>query len=73
MAIYEVDGQFVCSSGGSYLVGVYETARACRMAFKTPDAVLYQIWETKMGPDGTAPEGACITEDDLRAAKREEG
>jgi hypothetical protein len=69
MAIYSVDGEFVCSSGGVYLIGAYESEKACRMAFKTPDSVLLRIWESKRESNGIVPEDVCITEEDLIAAK----
>ncbi|MDB6151482.1 MAG: hypothetical protein JWQ44_2930 [Chthoniobacter sp.] len=73
MAIHETDDGFVCSSCGSYIVGVYESRRACNMAFRTPDYLLSAIWKTKFGPDGTVPLGVYITEDDLRKAKPPRG
>ena len=40
------------------------------MAFKTPDAALWQLWEAKRGPDGIVPDDVLITEDELRQLAR---
>lgn len=69
MAIYSSEGGYSCSSGGTWIPGVYESAKACRMAFKLPDSALWELWSSKMIEDGSVPDGVYITESDLRAVR----
>jgi len=41
------DGTFVCSSRGTWVVGVYESKRAANYAFRFSDSDLYTIQEQK--------------------------
>jgi len=68
MAIYQVHDVWVCSSGGCYLPGEYESATACRIAFRLTDSDLWDLWNpTKT--DGPITRGP-ITADELRAVLR---
>lgn len=63
--IYEVDGQFVISSGGTWLSGVFATRKAANLAFRIPDLTLAQ-----MQARANAHGGGVITEDEVRRALR---
>ena len=62
------DGFWVCSSRGSWLPGVYETRKACLMAYRADRAALWAAWDAKCGPDGPVPFCVALTEDDVRKA-----
>jgi hypothetical protein len=65
MAIYEVDGAWVCASGGMYLPGSYATRKACNIAFRKDAVALSGLWESLRDEDGCIY--SSITEDQVRA------
>lgn len=73
MAIYQVDGGFVCSAYHCWLPGVYESPIAGRLAYRVTPAGLAALWEAKFLEHGTPlPDSVCFTADELRSAIRAE-
>ena len=65
MAIYEVDGAYVCSAYQCYLPGSYQTRKAANLAFRVGPIALSRAWEAKRDSDGTILDD--FTEDEVRA------
>jgi hypothetical protein len=67
MAEYQLDhGGWVCSSGGTWMDGCYETQRACRIAYRKRPEYISKLWKSKRGPDGIIPQEVNLTEEELR-------
>jgi len=65
MAIYEVNGSYVCSAYECYLPGSYQTRHAANLAFRVDPSVLSTAWESKRDSKGVIHDE--FTEDDVRA------
>lgn len=63
------DGYWVCSSYGTWLPGVYESRKACRLAYRVDPDALSEMWEAKLNENGTVPDDLVLTESELRQEK----
>lgn len=72
MAEYQHDdGLWTCSSHQVWLPGVYESRKACRLAYRVHPNRLHELWESKRPASGIVPDGVSISEAELRKAMQE--